>query len=155
MRIGFGYDVHRLVKNRKLILGGVEIPFDKGLLGYSDADVLVHSIIDALLGAANLGDIGEHFPNNKEEYAGISSLTLLKNVSDLLKEKGYRVINIDTTIVAERPYIKKYIPTMKKNIASILQIKEEDVSIKATTEEGLGISGNEQGIGAYAIVLIK
>ncbi|RLC48545.1 MAG: 2-C-methyl-D-erythritol 2,4-cyclodiphosphate synthase [Candidatus Cloacimonadota bacterium] len=154
MRIGFGYDVHRLVKNRKLILGGVEIPFEKGLLGHSDADVLVHSIIDAILGAANLGDIGEHFPNNKEQYVGISSLTLLKKVFHLLKEKGYHIINIDSTIVAERPHIKKYIPSMKTNIASILQINQEDVSIKATTEEGLGISGNEQGIAAYAVVLI-
>jgi 2-C-methyl-D-erythritol 2,4-cyclodiphosphate synthase len=154
MRIGHGYDVHRLVENRKLIIGGVDIPFVRGLLGHSDADVLLHAIMDAILGATGLGDIGKHFPDNDDKYMGISSLELLKHVAVLLFEKGYKVINIDSTIIAQRPKLSPYIEQMKKNIAGILKIDENDINIKATTEEGLGFTGSEEGIASHAVCLI-
>ena len=151
MRVGIGYDVHRLVDDRALILGGVKIPHEKGLLGHSDADVLVHSIIDALLGAATLGDIGQHFPDNQKEYKDISSLELLKKVASLVEENRYLIENIDSTIIAQHPKLKPYIKEMKENIANALEINTDQVSIKATTEEGLGFTGREEGIGAQAI----
>jgi len=155
MRIGHGYDVHRLVEGRKLILGGVDIPYDKGLLGHSDADVLVHSVMDALLGAAALGDIGKHFPDSDMKYKGISSMLLLKEVHRLLLSKGYRVGNIDATIVAQRPKLSPYLPVMAENIAGVLEVDTDRVNIKATTEEGLGISGSGEGIMAYAVCIIE
>jgi len=155
MRIGHGYDVHRLVEGRKLILGGVDIPYEKGLLGHSDADVLVHSVMDALLGAAALGDIGKHFPDSDMKYKGISSMLLLKEVHRLLLSKGYRVGNIDATIVAQRPKLSPYLPVMAENIAGVLEVDTDRVNIKATTEEGLGISGSGEGIMAYAVCIIE
>lgn len=154
MRVGTGYDVHRLVENRELIIGGVKIPFEKGLLGHSDADVLVHAIMDALLGAAALGDIGKHFPDTDEAYKGASSIELLKKVKDLLDNKLYIIENIDATIIAQRPKLAEYIPTMVKNIADALDISENQVNIKATTEEGLGFTGEGLGIAANAVCLI-
>lgn len=154
-RIGNGYDVHKLVEGRKLILAGIEIPHHLGLLGHSDADVLVHAIMDGLLGALALGDIGKHFPDTDEKYKGISSMELLKEVSKLIKNKGYEVVNIDSIVAAERPKLKPYIEQMRKNIAEILEISIEDVSIKATTEERLGFTGREEGIKSYAVVLLK
>lgn len=155
MRIGTGYDVHRLTENRKLIIGGEEIPYEKGLLGHSDADVLVHAIMDAMLGAAALGDIGQHFPDKDDRYLGISSLELLKRVTAILDENGYRVVNIDSTIIAQRPKMASYIPTMRKNIASAAGLPENAVSVKATTEEGLGFTGEGLGIAAQAVCLIE
>lgn len=140
MRIGNGYDVHRLVENRKLILGGVEIPYEKGLLGHSDADVLLHAVMDALLGAAALGDIGKHFPDNDPAYEGADSMKLLEEVGKLLQEKAYFIENIDATVIAQRPKLASYIPQMKKNIANVLGIQEGQVNVKATTEEGLGFT---------------
>lgn len=154
-RIGNGYDVHKLVEGRKLILAGIEIPHHLGLLGHSDADVLVHAIMDGLLGALALGDIGKHFPDTDEKYKGISSMELLKEVSKLIKNRGYEVVNIDSIIAAERPKLKPYIEEMRKNIAEILEISIEDISIKATTEEKLGFTGREEGIKSYAVVLLK
>lgn len=154
MRIGHGYDVHRLVSGRKLILGGVEIPFEKGLLGHSDADVLLHVVMDALLGAAGLGDIGKHFPDSDEEYKDISSMTLLSKVADMLLEKTYIVENIDATIVAQKPKMALYIDDMRKNISKVLNIELSQVNIKATTEEGLGFTGDGEGISAHAVCLI-
>jgi 2-C-methyl-D-erythritol 2,4-cyclodiphosphate synthase len=154
MRIGHGYDVHRLVEGRKLVLGGVEIPHDKGLLGHSDADVLVHAVMDALLGAAALGDIGIHFPDSDVQYEGISSMILLKEVGRLLRDKGYRVGNIDATIVAQRPKLAPYMSEMVRNIAGSLDVGPDRVNIKATTEEGLGISGTGEGIMAYSVCII-
>lgn len=154
MRIGHGYDVHRLVSGRKLILGGVEIPFEKGLLGHSDADVLLHVVMDALLGAAGLGDIGKHFPDSDEEYKDISSMTLLSKVADMLLEKTYIVENIDATIVAQKPKMALYIDDMRKNISKVLNIELSQVNIKATTEEGLGFTGGGEGISAHAVCLI-
>lgn len=154
MRIGIGYDVHRLVENRKLILGGVEIKYEKGLLGHSDADVLVHAIMDAILGAAALGDIGKHFPDTDSKYKGISSLILLKKVNEKLKYKGYKINNIDATIVAQKPKLAPYIDEMKNNLKDILELDEDRINIKATTEEGLGFTGCEQGISATAIASI-
>ncbi len=151
MRAGLGYDVHRLTEGRKLILGGVEIPYEKGLLGHSDADVLLHAIMDALLGAAALGDIGRHFPDTDDSYLGISSMELLKKVGDLLEQKCYMIENIDATIIAQRPKMKEYIPQMEKNIADILGLSEEQINVKATTEEGLGFTGSGEGISAQAI----
>lgn len=151
MRVGMGYDVHRLVEGRKLILGGVEIPHTTGLLGHSDADVLVHAIMDALLGAAALGDIGKHFPDTDERYKGISSMELLTEVRDLLSEKGYLIENLDATIIAQKPKLRPYIEQMERNIADVLQIDVSQVNIKATTEEGLGFTGTEEGISAQAI----
>ena len=154
MRVGMGYDVHRLVEGRKLILGGVEIPYIYGLDGHSDADVLLHSIKDALLGAAALGDIGKHFPDTDMSYKGVSSILLLERVRDILAEHGYIVNNIDTTIVAERPKLASYIPEMNKRIAAALQVEIGQVNVKATTTEGLGFAGKGEGIAAYAVVSI-
>ena len=155
MRIGSGYDVHRLINGRKMIIGGCEIPYEKGLLGHSDADVLIHAIMDALLGAAALGDIGKHFPDSKEEYKDISSLILLNKVFYLLVEKQYYIINIDTTIIAQKPKMLPYIDDMRKNIAKELSLDLEQINIKATTEEGLGFTGKEEGIAATAVCLIE
>lgn len=155
MRIGFGYDVHRLVEGRKLILGGVDVPHDKGLLGHSDADVLLHAIIDALIGAAALGDIGRHFPPSDNRYKDISSIELLKRTKELLDEKGFTIGNIDSTIVCESPRLGVHIPGMVKNIAAILGCSETQVNVKAKTEEGLGFTGTGQGISAYSTALIE
>jgi 2-C-methyl-D-erythritol 2,4-cyclodiphosphate synthase len=155
MRIGMGYDVHRLVEDRKLIMGGVEIPYKLGLLGHSDADVLLHAIMDSLLGAAALGDIGRHFPDTDAKYKGICSLSLLREVSNLLKNKGYLILNIDATIIAQKPKMAPYIPQMVKNIAEALQLDEDSINIKATTEEGLGFTGKEEGISSQSICLIN
>lgn len=155
MRVGMGYDVHRLVEGRKLILGGVEIPYEKGLLGHSDADVLLHAVMDALLGAAALGDIGRHFPDSDPKYKGISSLLLLKHVGALLEEKCFLIENIDATVIAQRPKLKDYMNQMKRNIAETLGIDEDRVNVKATTEEGLGFTGSGEGISAQAICLLQ
>ena len=154
MRIGHGYDVHRLVEGRKLILGGVEVPHTLGLLGHSDADVLTHAVMDALLGAAALGDIGRHFPDTDPAYAGADSLKLLDHVVELLEEKGYQVGNVDATILAQKPKLAPYIPAMRKVVAETLGIQEGQVNLKATTEEHLGFSGREEGIAAHAVCLI-
>ena len=154
MRVGMGYDVHRLVEGRKLILGGVEIPYEKGLLGHSDADVLLHAIMDALLGAAALGDIGKHFPDNDDRQKGISSLELLRQVGKLLDEKNYVIENIDATIIAQKPKMAPHIAQMRKNMAEAMQIPEDCLNIKATTEEGLGFTGRGEGIAAQAICLL-
>ena len=146
MRIGMGYDVHRLVEDRKLIMGGVEIPYEKGLLGHSDADVLLHAIMDALLGAAALGDIGKHFPDTDPAYKGISSVKLLQHVGALLEENRFLIENIDATIIAQAPKMRPYIDQMRENIAAALQIEVEQVNVKATTEEGLGFTGTGEGI---------
>ena len=155
MRVGTGYDVHRLTENRKLILGGVEIPYEKGLLGHSDADVLVHAIMDAILGAAALGDIGKHFPDNDQNYKDISSIILLKKVASIIRENGYTIGNIDSTIVAQRPKVGPFIEQMRETIASALEIDVSKVSVKATTEEGLGFTGEGLGIAAQAICLLE
>ncbi|MBQ3876263.1 MAG: 2-C-methyl-D-erythritol 2,4-cyclodiphosphate synthase [Oscillospiraceae bacterium] len=155
MRIGHGYDVHRLVEGRELILGGVTIEYNKGLLGHSDADVLVHAIMDALLGAAGLGDIGQHFPASDDKFKGISSLKLLERVNTLLKAQNFHIVNIDSTVILEEPKISKYIQSMKHNISSTLQCDVNLINIKATTEEGLGFTGIREGIAAHAVVLIK
>ncbi len=155
MRIGQGYDVHRLVEGRKLIIGGVDIPYEKGLLGHSDADVLLHAVMDALLGAAALGDIGQHFPDSDERYKGISSIALLKEVGKILQENGYMIENIDSTVIAQRPKLLPYRPQMAENIAAALGIEKEQVSVKATTEEGLGFTGTGAGISAQAIALLS
>lgn len=155
MRIGHGYDVHRLTEGRKLILGGVEIPYEKGLLGHSDADVLAHAVMDALLGAAGLGDIGRHFPDNDDRYLGADSLVLLKEVCRLLKEKGYRIGNVDATVIAQRPKLMSHIPEMRKNLADAMNVDEDAVNVKATTEEKLGFTGEGLGIAAHAVALIE
>ncbi|WP_461812519.1 2-C-methyl-D-erythritol 2,4-cyclodiphosphate synthase [Faecalimonas sp.] len=155
MRVGMGYDVHRLVEERELILGGVKIPYEKGLLGHSDADVLLHAIMDALLGAAGLGDIGTHFPDTDEKYKGISSVLLLGHVGKLLEEHAYIIENIDATIIAQKPKMKPYIEQMKKNIAATLQIEENQINVKATTEEGLGFTGVGEGISSQAICALE
>lgn len=154
MRIGHGYDVHRLTESRRLIVGGVHIPFEKGLLGHSDADVLTHAVMDALLGAAALGDIGKLFPDTDPAYAGADSLQLAAEVAKRLREKGYRIVNIDATILAQAPKMAPHIPAMRQNLAHALGIREEDVSVKATTEEGLGFTGAGLGIAAHAVCLI-
>lgn len=154
-RFGMGYDVHRLVEGRKLIIGGVEIPHALGLLGHSDADVLLHAISDALLGAAALGDIGRHFPDTDPRYEGADSMKLLAEVRRLLAEKGYRIGNVDATIVAQKPKVKDFIPKMNENIATVLGVSLDDVNVKATTEEKLGFTGTEQGISAYAVAGIE
>lgn len=154
-RIGHGYDVHKLVENRKLIIGGVDIPYEKGLLGHSDADVLSHAVADSLLGAAGKRDIGFHFPDTDSRYLGISSLTLLSEVQKLLEESGYRIGNIDCTVIAQAPKLSPYIEEMKNNIANALHISADDVNIKATTEEKLGFTGRKEGISAHAISLIE
>jgi 2-C-methyl-D-erythritol 2,4-cyclodiphosphate synthase len=155
VRIGTGYDVHRLAAGRKLMIGGVDIPFEKGLLGHSDADVLLHAICDALLGAAGLGDIGRHFPDTAPEYRGISSLILLEEVRRLLAEAGFRVNNIDATIVAEKPKMASLIPAMVTNIASAVKVDRSAINVKATTTEGLGFAGKGEGMAAYAVALIR
>lgn len=155
MRVGMGYDVHKLVENRKLIIGGIEIPYDKGLLGHSDADVLLHAIMDSLLGAAALGDIGKHFPDTDPKYKGISSIQLLMHVGDLIEQKGYTIINIDATIIAQKPKMAPHIPSMIKAISSALNIDVDRINIKATTEEGLGFTGSGEGISSQSICLIN
>lgn len=154
MRIGHGYDVHRLTEGRRLILGGVDIPYEKGLLGHSDADVLVHALMDALLGAAALGDIGKHFPDSDERYRGADSIALLKQVCKLLSEHGYRIGNVDCTVLAQRPKLAPYIPHMREKIASAMEVEADRVSVKATTEEGLGFTGEGLGIAAHAVALL-
>lgn len=154
MRIGMGYDVHKLVEDRDLIIGGVKIPFEKGLLGHSDADVLLHAIMDALLGAAALGDIGKHFPDTDPAYKGISSIELLRRVGELLEEHNFLIENIDATIIAQAPKMRAYIDTMRENIAKALSIEKEQVNVKATTEEGLGFTGLGQGISSQAICML-
>ena len=151
MRAGIGYDVHRLEEGRQLVLGGVVIPYEKGLLGHSDADVLLHAVMDALLGAAALGDIGKHFPDNNDKYKGISSLKLLGYVGKLLEEKCYIIENIDSTIIAQKPKLSAYIDKMCENIAGVLGIEQDQVNVKATTEEGLGFTGTGEGISAQAV----
>lgn len=155
MRIGHGYDVHKLVEGRKLILGGVDIPWEKGLLGHSDADVLTHAIMDALLGAAALGDIGKLFPDNDPAYAGADSLVLLERVGEHLTRAGYRVGNIDATILAQRPKLAPHIPQMRANLAARLGLEPDQVSVKATTEEGLGFTGSGEGMAAHAVCLLE
>ena len=155
MRIGMGYDVHKLVEGRKLILGGVEIPYEKGLLGHSDADVLLHALMDALLGAAALGDIGKHFPDTDPAYKGISSIRLLEHVADLLEEHQFLIENIDATIIAQRPKMRPYIDTMRENIAKALKIEADQINVKATTEEGLGFTGSGEGISSQAICMLE
>ena len=154
-RFGMGYDVHRLVEGRRLILGGVAVPYEKGLLGHSDADVLLHAIADALLGAAALGDIGRHFPDTDPRYAGAASGVLLARVRELIEEKGYRIGNVDATVVAQRPKLMAYIPQMVTNIARILAVPEDAVNVKATTEEQLGFTGRGEGISSYAVAGIE
>ncbi|MBC5713531.1 2-C-methyl-D-erythritol 2,4-cyclodiphosphate synthase [Roseburia sp. BX1005] len=155
MRVGIGYDVHKLVENRKLILGGVEIPHTLGLLGHSDADVLLHAIMDALLGAAALGDIGKHFPDTDEQYKGISSIRLLEHVRDLIEKEGYLIENIDATVIAQKPKLRPYIDKMQENIANALKIEKNQVNVKATTEERLGFTGREEGISSQAICALS
>ena len=155
MRVGMGYDVHKLVENRKLILGGVEIPYEYGLLGHSDADVLVHATMDAPLGAAALRDIGRHFPDNDPAYEGADSIELLKKVGEMLEERMYLIENIDATVIAQKPKLLPYIDTMVKNVAEALHLEEDQVNIKATTEEGLGFTGKKEGISAQAICCIS
>lgn len=154
MRIGHGYDVHRLVPDRKLILGGVEVPYERGLLGHSDADVLTHAVMDALLGAAGLGDIGGHFPDTDPAYAGADSLVLLDQVVGLLREAGWRVGNVDATILAQRPKLAPFIPQMRVNLAERMGVEPGQVNVKATTEEGLGFTGAGDGIAAHAVCLL-
>ena len=154
MRIGMGYDVHRLGPKRDLIIGGVKIPYELGLIGHSDADVLLHAIMDAMLGAAALGDIGKHFPDTDEKYRGISSLTLLEKVGELVESEGYFVENIDATIIAQKPKMRPYIDEMRKNIADKLHLDISQVNVKATTEEGLGFTGNMEGISSQAICML-
>ena len=155
MRIGMGYDVHRLTEGRKLIIGGVDIPYEKGLLGHSDADVLLHAIMDALLGAAALGDIGTHFPDSDPAYKGISSMELLKKEGQLLEEHSFLIENIDATIIAQAPKMRPFIDTMRENIARALQIEVSQVNVKATTEEGLGFTGTGEGISSQAVCLLN
>ncbi len=155
MRIGYGYDVHRLVEGRKLIMGGVEIDYERGLLGHSDADVLLHAVMDSLLGAAALGDIGKHFPDTDERYKGISSIKLLKEVLNLINENNYCIINLDATIIAQKPKMRPYIDRMRENIADALNMDISCVNVKATTEEGLGFTGEGLGIAANCICLIE
>ncbi|AVQ32535.1 2-C-methyl-D-erythritol 2,4-cyclodiphosphate synthase [Fusobacterium varium] len=155
IRIGNGYDVHVLAEGRKLILGGVEIPHTKGVLGHSDGDVLVHAIMDAMLGALALGDIGQHFPDTDMKYENIDSTILLKRVKELIAERGYKIINLDSIIVLQKPKVKPYIEAMRKRIAEVLEIDVEQVSVKATTEEKLGFTGDESGVKSYCVVLLE
>ena len=154
MRIGHGYDVHRLVEGRKLILGGVDVPYEKGLLGHSDADVLTHAVMDALLGAAGLGDIGKHFPDTDPAYKGADSLKLLEHVMQVLREKGWQVGNVDATIIAQRPKLAAYIPTMREHLAVRMGVEAEQINVKATTEEKLGFTGSGEGMSAHAVCLL-
>ena len=155
MRIGHGYDVHKLVEGRRLIIGGVTIPYEKGLLGHSDADVLTHAIMDAILGALALGDIGKHFPDTSSEFAGIDSLVLLARVKEIMKSRGYEISNIDATIIAQAPKIATHIDNMRKNLARVLEIDIDEINIKATTEEKLGFTGEGLGIAAHAVCLLR
>ena len=155
MRIGIGYDVHQLGEGRKLILGGVEIPFERGLLGHSDADVLIHAIMDAMIGAMGLGDIGKHFPDTDPAYKGADSMKLMAHVKELLDEKGYVIENIDATIIAQKPKLRPYIEEMECNVAKVLGIEKDQINIKATTEERLGFTGREEGMAAQAICSIQ
>ncbi len=155
LRIGNGYDVHKLVEGRKLILGGVEIPHTKGVLGHSDGDVLIHAIMDAMLGALALGDIGQHFPDTDMKYENIDSTILLRRVKELIQEKGYKVVNLDSIIVLQKPKVKPYIEAMRKRVAEVLEIEVEQVSVKATTEEKLGFTGDESGVKSYCVVLLE
>ena len=155
LRIGNGYDVHKLVEGRKLILGGIEIPHIKGVLGHSDGDVLIHAIMDAMLGALALGDIGQHFPDNDNQYKDIDSSLLLEKVATLIKNRGYRIVNLDSIIVLQNPKVKPYIESMREKISKILQIEKEQVSVKATTEEKLGFTGDESGVKSYCVVLLQ
>ena len=155
LRIGNGYDVHRLTEGRKLILGGVEIPHTKGVLGHSDGDVLVHAIMDALLGALALGDIGQHFPDTDMQYKNIDSMLLLSKVKDLIYSKGYRVVNLDSIIVLQKPKVKPYIESMRKRIAEVMEMDLDQVSVKATTEEKLGFTGDESGVKSYCVVFLE
>ena len=155
MRIGMGYDVHKLTKDRDLILGGVKLPWEMGLLGHSDADVLIHAVMDALLGAAGLGDIGKHFPDTDPQYKGISSILLLEHVTGLLEKHGFRIGNVDATIIAQKPKMAPHIPLMRTNMAKAMNIEESRLNIKATTEEGLGFTGRQEGIASQAVCLLE
>ncbi|MBP0960277.1 MAG: 2-C-methyl-D-erythritol 2,4-cyclodiphosphate synthase [Oscillospiraceae bacterium] len=155
MRIGHGYDVHKLVEDRKLILGGVEIPYEKGLLGHSDADVLTHSVADSILGALALGDIGKHFPDNDEKYKGADSIMLLKEVCNIMKEKGYKIGNVDVTVICQEPKLSPFIDKMRENLAGALSSEKDRISVKATTEEKLGFTGNKEGIASHAVCLLE
>lgn len=155
IRAGHGYDVHRLTRGRKLILGGVDIPWELGLLGHSDADVLVHAVMDALLGAAAMGDIGKHFPDTDPAYAGADSIALLRHVVALLKKESYRIVNIDATVIAQRPKLKDYIPQMCANIAAACEITQGQVNVKATTEEKLGFTGSGEGMSAHSVCILQ
>lgn len=155
MRIGHGYDVHKLTENRKLILGGVEIPYEKGLLGHSDADVLLHAVMDSLLGAAALGDIGKHFPDTDEKYKGANSLELLKEVVKILRDNGYILVNLDATVIAQKPKLLPYIEKMRENIANACEVDISQISVKATTEEHLGFTGRCEGISAHCVCIIE
>ena len=155
MRVGIGYDVHKLVEGRRLVIGGVQIPHEMGLLGHSDADVLVHSLMDAILGAMSAGDIGKHFPDTDMEYKDISSMILLERVFQVMKEKGYRLVNADNVIAAQRPKLAPYIDQMRENIAEVLQVPVEDIGVKATTTERLGFEGREEGISSYSTCLLE
>ena len=155
MRIGQGYDVHRLAEGRKLILGGVDIPWERGLMGHSDADVLTHAVMDALLGAAGLGDIGTHFPDRDPAYAGADSLKLLEHVAKLLGERGFSIKNVDATVLAQKPKLAPHIPRMRENLARAMGVGPEQVNVKATTEEGLGFTGSGEGMAAHAVCLIE
>lgn len=155
MRIGHGYDVHKLVEGRKLILGGIEVPHTLGLLGHSDADVLIHAIMDSILGAAALGDIGQHFPDNDDRYLGADSTELLRHVMELIREKGYRIGNLDATIIAQKPKLMSYLPQMRKKLAEVMEISEDRLNLKATTEELLGFTGRQEGISAHCVCLLE
>ena len=155
MRIGHGYDVHRLIEGRKLILGGVEIPYEKGLLGHSDADVLTHSVADSILGALAMGDIGKHFPDSDEKYKGADSIILLREVVNIMKEKGYKIGNIDVTVICQEPKLSPFIERMREILADALSTEKDRVSVKATTEEKLGFTGNKEGIASHAVCLLE
>ena len=155
MRIGHGYDVHKLVEGRKLILGGIEVPHTLGLLGHSDADVLTHAIMDSILGAAALGDIGQHFPDNDDRYLGADSTELLRHVMELIREKGYRIGNLDATIIAQKPKLMSFLPQMRKKLAEVMEISEDRLNLKATTEEHLGFTGRQEGISAHCVCLLE
>lgn len=155
MRIGHGYDVHKLTEGRKLILGGIEVPHTLGLLGHSDADVLTHAIMDSILGAAALGDIGQHFPDNDDRYLGADSTELLRHVMALIREKGYRIGNLDATIIAQKPKLMPYLPMMRKKLAEVMEIREDQLNLKATTEEHLGFTGRQEGISAHCVCLLE
>lgn len=155
MRIGHGYDVHKLTEGRKLILGGIEVPHTLGLLGHSDADVLTHAIMDSILGAAALGDIGQHFPDNDDRYLGADSTELLRHVMVLIREKGYRIGNLDATIIAQKPKLMPYLPMMRKKLAAVMEIREDQLNLKATTEEHLGFTGRQEGISAHCVCLLE